>query len=589
MARVRQQGGVPQEPGPRGGAGPDQGADPHGEEPGAPPRGGHDALPSSWDFEGGSGGSDQSGRAALAAARGPDEDPPTTAAERAARSGAIAAYRAGTQAGAAHRSGAVSPTELPGTVRPSHPVRTGWEGASARPGPPPATGQAQAPAQPRRADPGEPRPPRAPGAGGPAAGSRYRGPGTARAAERARQARITTVGAVTERWAPEQAGPVYEHWRLAPPVGPPADFWALGALLFRVVQGYPPYPEENAAELTQAVCAEQPAFAEDCGALRPVIESLLRQDPTERPSAEELRGWLRSLLRAAPEPEAGRHTVTAPPALEPGRPADPRRLPVVRLRGELVGPRRRPRPRGPGGPRRLGGILLTLVLFGLAGTVAYVLAFMSGDDTPRRGAGGPPASEEPTDPAEPETPPDDEPTDPTSEPESDPEESEDPTNTSPAEDGQEPAAPPDGYETREDPEGFALTVPEGWRRQGMNGDGQVVYGEGGIEIVVVSGRDRAQQYGDDPMRYQLTRQPELADYRNYQFGTVSGLTTTAVGNATMVEGVFGWQDGGDRVAYNQVVLLDDAYHIVMVRGPADQQDRINAIYDVTAGSYRITG
>ncbi|OEV22722.1 hypothetical protein AN220_27900, partial [Streptomyces nanshensis] len=76
-------------------------------------------------------------------------------------------------------------------------------------------------------------------------------------------------------------------WRLAPPVGPAADLWALGVLLFRCVQGHAPYPEDSAAELVQMVCAEPPAFAEDCGPLRPVVESLMRQDPTERPDFEE--------------------------------------------------------------------------------------------------------------------------------------------------------------------------------------------------------------------------------------------------------------------------------------------------------------
>ena len=155
------------------------------------------------------------------------------------------------------------------------------------------------------------------------AGSRatavYRGPATALAAERARQARIAVVGPVTERWAPEQAGPVHENWQLAPPIGPATDLWALGALLFRAVQGHAPYPEENAAELVQMVCAEPPAFAEECGPLRPVVESLLRQDPTERPDFEELRGWLRSLVRSAPEPEAGADVVPLPaPSTPPG-------------------------------------------------------------------------------------------------------------------------------------------------------------------------------------------------------------------------------------------------------------------------------
>ncbi|MET9295116.1 hypothetical protein [Streptomyces sp. NPDC003077] len=173
-------------------------------------------------------------------------------------------------------------------------------------------------------------PPGRPAAPAPAA---YGRPTAALAAERARQVRINVIGAVTERWAPEQAEPVHAHWQLAPPVGPATDLWAIGALLFRSVQGHAPFPEESAAELVQLVCSRAPAAAEDCGALRPVVESLMRQDPTDRPDFEELRGWLRSLIRTAPEPDLGARLVTVP-AL--GRNADPRRLPIVRRRGELV-------------------------------------------------------------------------------------------------------------------------------------------------------------------------------------------------------------------------------------------------------------
>ncbi|MGW1830474.1 protein kinase [Streptomyces tubercidicus] len=184
-----------------------------------------------------------------------------------------------------------------------------------------------------------------PAPGGPAAGTSltkpaadgdttapgYGRPTAGLAAERARQARLTVIGPLTERWAPEQAGPVHENWQLAPPVGPATDLWAVGALLYRSVQGQPPYPEDSAAELAQLVCSQPPADAEECGALRPVIESLLRPDPADRPDAEELNGWLRSLIRSAPEPEVGSRLVTMP--AEGG---DPRRLPIVRRRGELV-------------------------------------------------------------------------------------------------------------------------------------------------------------------------------------------------------------------------------------------------------------
>ncbi|MFE9039575.1 protein kinase [Streptomyces sp. NPDC007818] len=202
---------------------------------------------------------------------------------------------------------------LPGSGRPALPA--GYAPAATPGLPRPTAAGATVPAQP-----------------GPE-GERYRGPATRLAAERARQTRIAVVGAVTERWAPEQAGPVHENWRLAPPIGPATDLWALGALLYRAVQGHAPYPEDNAAELVQLVCAEPPAFAEECGPLRPVVESLLRQDPTERPDFEELRGWLRSLVRSAPEPEADL-AAAAPPRF------DARRLPILRRRGELVRRRR---------------------------------------------------------------------------------------------------------------------------------------------------------------------------------------------------------------------------------------------------------
>ncbi|WP_037889400.1 protein kinase [Streptomyces sp. NRRL S-87] len=206
----------------------------------------------------------------------------------------------------------------------------------ARPGPERSTSAPRSPQQPAGPVPPSPqggwdRP------GGPGRAGRG-GPGTPLAAERARQTRIQVVGAVTERWAPEQAHPVHENWQLAAPVGPATDLWALGALLYRAVQGHAPYPEDSAAELVEMVCSEPPAFAEECGPLRPVVESLLRQDPTERPEFEELRGWLRSLVRSAPEPDGAGRTLPEPPP-------DAARLPIVRRRGELVRRRRAARER----------------------------------------------------------------------------------------------------------------------------------------------------------------------------------------------------------------------------------------------------
>ncbi|MFI2505416.1 protein kinase [Streptomyces sp. NPDC018972] len=556
---------------------------------------------------------------------------------RAARAGAIAAYRAGTRAAArvqeAQQNGraalpgarpapegggpASAPQHGSGSARPPYVSRPGDEdagtataaippgqiadpygvGATDRHGAVPRTGGGSG-----RTAPG------APAALEPAAGAApparwddlaahapaRRGPTTALAAERARQARMAVVGPVTERWAPEQAGPVHENWQLAAPIGPATDLWALGSLLFRAVQGHAPYPEESTAELVQMVCAEPPAFAEECGPLRPVVESLLRQDPTERLDFEELRGWLRSLVRSAPEPEAGVHVITAPPV-------DTSRLPVIRRRGELVRRRRAGLPahhgrhkrtkQDAGSPRRLGRTLLLLVLLAMAAAVAYAMLFMpkSGEDTSgaddRTGSAGAvsPAPSPPDTGGEPE----------------------DGKNSPKPEDGsqdgpEESAASTetqttdpevaDGFTLAKDPEGFRIAVAEGWQRTAKNGSGQVVYASGDFELIVVPGRDSARTYGSDPMAYQRDDERELQPYRDSSWATSTGLKTIEVGGRTMAEGQFTWTgDGGELYVRNLAALIDGRYHVVQVRGPEAERDEVTRLFEQAAATYRFTG
>ncbi|MFE2630764.1 protein kinase [Streptomyces sp. NPDC059374] len=564
---------------------------------------------------------------------------------RAARAGAIAAYRAGARAAArvqeaqqserAALPGARSAPEgrtpqpylsggggtPPGQIADPYGVRApSWQGAVPRPG----TGRAptdtstdattgagggRAALPLASAQPGFlPRDDSASAANGPAAappartGTRWnelvsgsaarKGPSTALAAERARQARMAVVGPVTERWAPEQAGPVHENWQLAAPIGPATDLWALGALLFRAVQGHAPYPEESTAELVQMVCAEPPAFAEECGPLRPVVESLLRQDPTERPDFEELRGWLRSLVRSAPEPEAGAHVVAAPPV-------DPNRLPIVRRRGELVRRRRAARlPAHQGrhkrarqetrSPRRLGRTLLLLVLLGMAAAVAYAMLFMPKDDRDTgtgADAGRTPAAGQA-------------PSERSAESSSEPR----PEQTSPSPgDGSSDSAGseetqttgpdvPDGFTVRKDPAGFEVAVANGWSRSGGSGRGQVVYAHGGFDLIVVPGRDTAQQYGGDPMVYQREHEKELQPYRDSSWASSGGLKTIQVGERKMAEGQFTWTDGQGRELFvrNLAILSDGRYHVVQVRGPEAERDEVTRLFEQASATYRIT-
>lgn len=466
-------------------------------------------------------------------------------------------------------------------------------------------------------------------------GRGWGGPHSVLELERARQARITVVGAVTERWAPEQATPLHENWRLAPPVGPAADLWALGALLFRSVQGHPPFPEESAAELVQLVCAERPAFAEDTGPLRPVVESLLRPDPEERTGAEELSGWLRSLIRSAPEPDLGVRTVPMP--------ADPQKLPIVRRRGELVRRRRgrpgaaaasgtgsdslpgiaahrrharpssavgrpgksprtpsgrtavgppvpdayQPGPQGTGSPRRLGARLLIGVLLLLVAALVYAMTAMPGRNT----GAGPAGGAERTVPAQvPGSGSDDGkggpgPT------------SAAPTTTSPSatdSPGTTPSAgaPPGtdlggDFALRKDAAGFSVAVHTGWQRVGRNAQGQIRYTEGDFQLIVVPGRDSVADHGDDPLGYQLD-EPELAAFRASDWASAGGLRSLDLAGAPAAEGEYSWRDPSGRQVYarNVAVIRGGAYHVVLVIGPDSRRSEVKRLFEKAAETYR---
>lgn len=436
----------------------------------------------------------------------------------------------------------------------------------------------------------------------------YRGPAGPLAAERARQARIAVVGPVTERWAPEQAGPVHGTWQLAPPVGPATDLWALGVLLFRVLQGHAPYPEDSAPELVQMVCAEPPAFAEDCGPLRPVVESLLRQDPTERPDFEELRGWLRSLIRSAPEPDAGMSLVPMPSA-------DATRLPILRRRGDLERRRRtrspetrreaaRPEPhprsqphhrhrkakgRGParqrsGSPRALGRTLLLLILLALAGAIAYAMLFMPGNGAQDRSQApaGSTVTPTATTPA----------TDPRATPTESAAQRPAPGGQAPSTNAVTPTAPRllDGYVLRDDPEGFRVAVDRTWRRSPVNDIGQVRFTGGDFTLVVVPGRDTIRTSGADPLEYQREKERELQPWRDSTWATATGLRRIEEGRQSMAEGQFTWQDANGRHLYvrNLAVLVDDSYHVILAIGPESERDRVTEFHEQATKSYRVT-
>jgi serine/threonine-protein kinase len=117
---------------------------------------------------------------------------------------------------------------------------------------------------------------------------------------------ITQTGALVGTpayMAPEQA-------RRAADAGPLADIYSLGAVLFRMVTGEPPYGRDPAVNPLALLLAQEPARPR---ALEPsipegveaVIQHAMARDPEARPaSAEELDGELAAFAHEAPPPAA---------------------------------------------------------------------------------------------------------------------------------------------------------------------------------------------------------------------------------------------------------------------------------------------
>ena len=80
--------------------------------------------------------------------------------------------------------------------------------------------------------------------------------------------------------SPEQAGTIE------------ADIWSLGAVLYLAVEGVPPFSGRDSTAVLEAVASDPPRPAGNAGPLARVFEATLQKDPSERPTADELRVML---------------------------------------------------------------------------------------------------------------------------------------------------------------------------------------------------------------------------------------------------------------------------------------------------------
>lgn len=267
--------------------------------------------------------------------------------------------------------------------------------------------------------------------------------------------------------SPEQARD--EH------IGPGTDLWALGALLYTMVEGRPPFRDRGRPEATLRAVDRLPLRTPlRAGPLTRIVLGLLRKDAGERltrPVARE------ALTRALTE----------------GTDADRDPAPGFRVRGAYRGVRF-PAP-GRGRRSLVLGTLLAAVT--VTAAVLAVTRLLPGTDT----ADAPPGATATagTDPAGPA---------PTASPTSAP-------SPSPSASA---SALPDGYRRLTAPEGFSVALPAGWKRLATQTTGpayRVTFGTSGTSPTLAV--TYSERVGRDPVTvWRDEVEPELRKLPGYR-------------------------------------------------------------------------
>ncbi|MFH8801880.1 serine/threonine protein kinase [Streptomyces sp. NPDC017936] len=263
---------------------------------------------------------------------------------------------------------------------------------------------------------------------------------------------VTGFGLAGATLAPRLAAPSYASPEQARDerIGPAADLWALGAILYTMVEGRPPYRDRDRPGTTLKGVDRLPLRTPlRAGPLAPTVQGLLRKDSRERLTRPVVRQALTRVLDEDP------HTAPAPRL--------PRTYPFTRT----AGPRRSGRAMAAG--TALAVVTVAVAVLATTGQLPGTDGTASGGAQARPSAPPGPTGEDAGDRAS-GTP---APTaaDPTvSAPSSSPASaSPPPSPTAPT------GAVPAGFRLYRAPEGFAVALPEGWERLDTSRSADLAY------------------------------------------------------------------------------------------------------------------